>query len=105
MRRIKPCMLVTLMAIVLALWGCGRSSAEAGSESEAGASAEASRDSRAERDARAAAVRAEPPPPDDYVRSRCTVCSCRVFTGGTGICSRPSCNHGWKDHQSKLAKD
>ncbi len=104
MRRIKSCLLVVSMAMLLALWGCGRSSADAGSESEAGTTAEESRDSKADREARAAAARAEPPPPDDYVRSRCTVCSCRVFTGSTGACSRPSCNHGWKDHQSKLAK-
>ena len=41
----------------------------------------------------------EPPPPADYVRSSCHECSCRVFAGDTGYCSRPSCKHHWTDHQ------
>jgi hypothetical protein len=105
MGRIKSYTLVLSTALALALLGCGRSSAEARPEPGSTSSTRESRDSKSDKEARAAAVRADPPPPDDYVRSRCTVCSCRVFTGGTGICSRPSCGHGWKDHQSKLAKD
>lgn len=41
----------------------------------------------------------EPGPPADYVRSRCTKCSCRVYMGDGGYCTRPSCKHSWKDHQ------
>jgi len=103
MRRIKTCTLVLSVAVIsAALWGCGRSAADSGTEAEAKEQSAQARDSRADKDATAAAERAEPPPPDDYVRSRCTVCSCRVFTGSTGLCSRPTCYHGWKDHRSQL---
>ena len=38
-------------------------------------------------------------PPADYVRSRCAMCSCRVFMGDAAECSRPSCRHHWQEHQ------
>ncbi len=46
------------------------------------------------------ARKSEPAPPADYVRSRCRECSCRVFSGKTGYCSRPACKHHWKEHRS-----
>ncbi len=44
--------------------------------------------------------KSEPAPPADYVRDRCRECSCRVFSGKTGYCSRPACKHHWKKHRS-----
>ena len=41
----------------------------------------------------------EPGPPADYVRSKCSECSCRVYMGEQGSCTRPACRHGWKNHQ------
>lgn len=42
------------------------------------------------------------PRPADYVPYRCSQCSCRVFMGDEAICSRPTCQHHWSDHQSKI---
>ena len=47
----------------------------------------------------AAPKSSEPGPPADYVRSRCGICSCRVFMGDASNCGRPSCKHEWQDHQ------
>ncbi len=38
-------------------------------------------------------------PPADYIRSRCGMCSCRVFMGNAAECTRPSCRHHWQEHQ------
>lgn len=75
---------VALAAAVLTLTACrDSSSANAG---EGGASASRTKTKT-------------PGPPADYVRSRCVLCSCRMFMGDSGECSRPSCGHSWKDHQ------
>ncbi len=49
--------------------------------------------------AEAAAGDAEPGPPEDYIRYRCFTCSCRVYTGERGYCTRTSCRHNWREHQ------
>jgi hypothetical protein len=99
MRRFTTCAAVLSVPVLLGwLSGCGGAAAETDEPApETEVRAAEPKSSRAE------AAPAEPAPPDDYVRSRCTACSCRMFTGDTGRCSRPSCHHGWKDHRSQLA--
>ena len=74
------------IATLLTLTACG------------GQPAEATDDSGSARVAADAKRKSEPAPPSDYVRSRCSECSCRVFSGKTGYCSRPACKHHWKKH-------
>ena len=38
-------------------------------------------------------------PPADYVRARCSLCSCPFFGGESGNCARPTCRHPWSDHK------
>ena len=38
-------------------------------------------------------------PPADYVRARCSLCSCPFFGGESGNCKRPTCRHAWSDHK------
>jgi hypothetical protein len=93
MSRIRPSLLcVPIMAVaVLALVSCrGSTEASPGDEAE---------NARTAAEAREEARRNEPPPPDDYVRYRCSKCSCRVFMGDGAYCSRPSCRHHWSEHQ------
>lgn len=93
MSRISPTLLCApiVVAAVLALVSC-RGSTEASPGGEPGkdrAAAQATEEARNN----------EPPPPADYVRYRCSKCSCRVFTGDGAYCNRPSCQHHWSDHQ------
>ncbi len=37
--------------------------------------------------------------PDGWVRTRCGICSCRVFSGKDPNCKRPTCKHHWSDHK------
>lgn len=37
-------------------------------------------------------------PPADYVRYRCSECSCAAFSGDAADCSRPGCRHHWSTH-------
>ena len=38
-------------------------------------------------------------PPADYVRARCSLCSCAFFGGDDAQCKRPTCKHHWSDHK------
>jgi len=78
------------IATLLALTACGSSSVEA-TDGDSGA-----------RVAADAKRKNEPAPPADYVRSRCSECSCRVYSGKTGYCGRPSCKHHWKEHPPRI---
>ncbi len=83
--------LALVAAFVLALAACGADSASADQKNDtAGKTKQTVSDAKR---------KSEPPPPADYVRARCTECSCRVYTGGGGYCRRPGCKHHWKDHQ------
>ncbi len=77
-------------AFILSLAACGAGEASAG---------EKTADKTKQRAVSDAKRKSEPAPPADYVRARCTACSCRVYTGETGYCRRPGCKHHWKDHQ------
>ena len=77
--------------LVLTLAACGGSPAEATDDTgKSGGSGDSVTTAQRQN---------EPPPPADYVRFSCHECSCRVFAGDNGYCSRPSCRHHWKDHQ------
>ncbi len=78
------------IATLLTLTACGAAPAEGTDEAAVGGK---------DRTATDAARKSEPAPPADYVRTRCGECSCRVFSGKTGYCSRPSCRHHWKKHR------
>lgn len=79
-------------ASILALAACGGSSDSPEAKAGADEKPKVKKVSDAEREG-------EPAPPADFVRSRCTKCSCRVFMGDGGYCRRPACKHHWKDHQ------
>jgi len=78
-----------VIATLMALTACGGSPAEA---TEGGGDRTVADSTR----------KNEPAPPKDYVRSRCGECGCRVFSGKTGYCGRPSCKHHWKKHPSRI---
>jgi hypothetical protein len=82
---------LAVAAAVLSLASCGGSS-DAGSEDEAASEGAASGGSGPE-------VRSAEGPPESYVRYRCSICSCRVFSGDGAYCNRPNCGHHWSDHQ------
>ncbi len=84
--------LALVAAFVLALAACGAGEASAEQKTRAADKTKQKAVSDAKR-------KSEPAPPADYVRARCTECSCRVYTGAGGYCSRPACKHHWKDHQ------
>ena len=67
-----------------------------------GSPAEATDQGGRDRTVADSAKKNEPAPPKDYVRSRCGECACRVFSGKTGYCGRPSCKHHWKKHPSLI---
>ncbi len=46
-----------------------------------------------------AAAKPKGGPPADYVKWKCSTCSCRVFAGDGAECTRPSCRHNWSEHQ------
>ena len=79
-------------AFVLGLAACGAGEASADGKTDAADKTKQQAVSDAKR-------KSEPAPPADYIRARCTECSCRVYAGGGGYCSRPACKHHWKDHQ------
>ena len=79
-------------AFIVALAACGADSASADDKTDAADKSKSQAVSDAKR-------QSEPAPPADYVRSRCTECSCRVYAGDGGYCSRPACKHHWKDHK------
>ena len=83
--------LALVTAFVLALAACGADQASA-DETDAAEKPKEQAVSDTKR-------QSEPAPPADYVRSRCTDCSCRVYMGDGGYCSRPACKHHWKNHQ------
>ena len=89
-QRLLGLALVTVFVLTLA--GCGAGEASADGKTDGGAKTKQKSVSDAKR-------KNEPAPPADYVRSRCTECSCRVYSGDGGYCSRPACKHHWKDHQ------
>ncbi len=84
--------LALVTAFVLALAACGAGEASADGKSDAAAKTK-------QKEVSAAKRKSEPAPPADYVRSRCSECSCRVYSGDGGYCSRPACKHHWKDHK------
>jgi len=84
--------LALVTAFVLALAACG---ADEASADDTSAAAEKTKEPAVSETKR----QSEPAPPADYVRSRCTECSCRVYMGDGGYCSRPACKHHWKDHK------
>ncbi len=84
--------LALVTAFVLALAACGADQASADQKTDTA-------DKPKEQAVSDAKRRSEPAPPADYVRSRCTDCSCRVYMGDGGYCSRPACKHHWKNHQ------
>ena len=84
--------LALVAVFVLALAACG--AGEASAEQKTGAA-----DKTKQKAASDAKRKSEPAPPADYIRARCTECSCRVYTGDGGYCSRPACKHHWKNHQ------
>ncbi len=79
-------------AFILSLAACGADEASAGEKNDAAVKTKEPKVSDAKR-------KSEPAPPADYIRARCTECSCRVYTGDGGYCRRPGCKHHWKDHQ------
>ncbi len=89
-RRLLGLALVTVLVLPLA--ACGADEASADDKADAADKTKAPSVSDANR-------KSEPAPPADYVRSRCTECSCRVYMGDGGYCSRPACKHHWKDHK------
>ncbi len=84
--------LALVTAFVLALAACGADQASADEKTDTAEKPKEPAVSDAKR-------QSEPAPPADYVRSRCTDCSCRVFMGDGGYCSRPACKHHWESHQ------
>jgi hypothetical protein len=94
MKRFTPYLICApiIAAAMLALGSCGGSS-------------ETSPDVQAEGEQAAAEATSEaggtkPDRPDTYVPYRCSICSCRFFTGDGANCNRPSCQHHWTDHQA-----
>ncbi len=83
---IRRVTLTVFAAAALTLTACRDSSSASTGEDGSDAKAEARKSN-------------EPGPPADYVRARCGNCSCRVFMGDEGHCTRPSCRHHWQEHQ------
>ena len=85
--------LILLGSVLLLVTGCGKPESTSAAEEDAPKKRAATK----AKDAKDA--KSEPGPPADFVRAKCTACSCRFFSGDEGYCSRPSCRHHWRDHQ------
>ena len=85
--------LILLVSVLMLVTACGKPASTSAAEDGEPKKKEA----RKAKDAKDA--KSEPGPPADFVRAKCTACSCRFFSGDEGYCSRPSCRHHWKDHQ------
>ncbi len=84
---------LALGAILLAAAGCG------GPDEAEGASAgKSDKKSQTARSEEKKAQGRTDMPPADYVRYRCSECSCTVFTGEGADCGRPGCRHHWSTH-------
>ncbi len=90
---------LALTAIVAILAGCGdpESASASGETTAKSTSSEPKRRS----DTDQARTRTDAPPAN-WVRTKCTTCSCRVFSGDEPYCERPSCRHHWSEHKSRI---